>query len=158
MKKWLCVLVMLLLCFVACKKVQAENLIDPSLGWTPQFSFPFDTGVDAFWFPDTGQFAMGMSVTGARMRIPAITFATLDLNGLMATELGKNEGVVESPLYGIGLKGSVNILKINVTDDLKLLPSLGAGYLNNLKEVDNLSDFIDNFRFTVYGTLVQYIF
>ena len=157
MKK-LCVLVMLLLCFVVCREVQAENLIDTSLGWTPQFSFPFDTGVETFWFPDTGQFAMGTSTVGSRMTIPAITFATLDLNFLVATELGKNEGVAESPLYGIGLKGSVNILKINITDDLKLLPSLGVGYLNNLKEIDNLSDFIDNFRFTVNGTLIQYIF
>ena len=156
MKKWLCVF-MLLLCFVVCREVQAGNLIDPSLGWKPQFSFPFDTGAEVFWFPDTEQFAMGMSITGARMTIPAITFATLDLNGLMATELGNNGGDAESPLYGIGLKGSVHILKINVTDDLKLFPSVGAGYLNNLKEVNHMADFIDNFRFTIYGTAVQYI-
>jgi len=159
MKKILLIaMILMLLVIFGCKPKANAAMIDPSLGWSPQFTFPMDTGVDGFWFPgakdDEPKFAIGTSVTAARMTIPAVTFMTIDGNLLVA----KSFDSVDDPMYGLGIKGSVNLFKIKVTEALELFPSLGIGFVNNFQNMSTWDDLIDGFRVTVYGTAGLYKF
>ena len=160
MKKLICIVFMLMFLFVGYQKKATAQLIDTSLGWTPQLSFPMSTGIEGFWLPKTGQFAAGMSITAIEMKIPAITFLTFEGNALVAKGFGgdKLSPEAQDPLYGAGIKAATNLFEVSIADNVKLFPSLGTGLLNNFKEVKAWDDFIDGFRWTIYGTLIRWQF
>ena len=160
MKKIVLAAMILMLLLIGCEKKAISAMVDPSLGWNPVFSFPMSTGVEGFFLPRTGQFALGTSITAVEMKIPAITFLSFEGNALIAKTFGadKNNPDAEDPLYGLGVKVSTNLFEVSVSDNVKMFPSFGTGLLNNFKEVQKWNDFIDGFRWTIYGTLVQWRF
>jgi hypothetical protein len=143
----LAVMILMLAITFGCKKAQAGQLIDTTLTWKPSFSTPLESGIVGFWLPVSGKFAAGTSLTVARMTIPAVTFMTVDLDGIVAAEFD----TAHDPLYGIGLKGNVTLLKIPVGENMELFPNLGVGLLSNFQD-----GAFQKIQPAIYGTLLLY--
>jgi hypothetical protein len=154
-KLLLVVMVLMLVVTFGCKKVNAA-IVDPSLGWSPVFTYPMDIGIVGFWFPtakdEEPKTGVGTSVTAVRMTIPAVTFMTLDGNLLVAKEFD----TTLDPLYGIGLMGNINLFKIKLSESVEVFPNLGIGLMNNFRNLETWNDLIDGFKTTIYGTLLLY--
>ena len=150
-----------MLLVIGCKEASAFTFIDPSLGWDPVITFPFSMGAEVFYLPATGQIAIGSSVKVCQVQIPAIPHLFLEADGLIAKTFGTdqiNQTATEDPLYGLGIKGSTDAFELSLSGNIKMFPSVGTGVLNNFKEVKNWNDLIDGFRWTIYGTLIQWNF
>lgn len=110
-------------------------------------TFPMETGVTAFWFPDSGTFAGGMTHTVARVSLTQLPDVSLDLDATIAQEFNDDRDT----MYGLGLKVNLNVTDIE-TLGLEVLPNIGVTALNDFAG----DDFMGGFQVAVYGTLLMY--
>lgn len=119
-------------------------------------TMPMETGATAFWFPETGTFAAGLSHTFLRVQYTDVDFPTLsrisvDLDGTIAQEVNKDKDT----LAGLGIKANFNTTGLT-QPGFTFLPSIGLTALNNFEKFHQADDIVDNLEVAVYGTLLQY--
>ena len=134
------IIIILLACFFV-SNAKAETTI----------TFPQETGVTAFWFPNSGTYAMGLAHTWIRVQHSILPKIQLDGDITIAQEVNQDKDT----LLGLGVKVAYKPSKNEITG-FAFEPSIGITLLNNFQKFKAFNDIYQNYEAAIYGTLLLY--